>query len=127
MNVFDLKLLGDQYEESGDYESAELLYRKALSQQEVSLGEDHPSLAVDLYNLGLLCFAMEKFSDAESLLMRAWSIERHHYGATHPCTQATLEALSDVYYDADRNVEMEYTGLALSNRTGFSPAKPVYH
>ncbi|MGH9550511.1 MAG: tetratricopeptide repeat protein [Terriglobales bacterium] len=109
--VAELRRLGDLYEDRGDYESAELLFRKALSVQEQELGEEHPLLAPDLYNLGLLCYALEKFNDAETFLMRAWAIERTSFGPMHPETLATLEALSELYYDANRNVHVEYPGI----------------
>lgn len=127
-HVSELKRLGDQYEEQGDYESAELLFRKALADQELSLGDEHPGLAPDLYNLGLLCYALEKYIDAESFLMRAWAIERKSCGPMHPTTLATLEALSELYYDADRNVQLEYKGsfIYAHNRHSHMPA-PGYH
>jgi tetratricopeptide (TPR) repeat protein len=124
----ELKLLGDQYEERGDYESAELLFRRALSDQEARLGEDHPSLALDLYNLGLLCYAMEKFGDAETFLMRAWMIERKLYGPVHPQTLATLEALNELYFDANRNLDLEYKGSLGSHCQRHAPAAShLYH
>src|SRR5580658_9966738 len=127
MNVIELKRLGDQYEEQGDYESAELLFRKAVSVQEQEVGEEHPSLTVDLYNLGLLCFALGKYYDSESFLMRAWSIERTHLGPMHHQTLATLEALSEVYYDVNRNVEVEYRGLSPVTTGRKTKSPHVYH
>jgi len=114
MKAAELKRLGDQYAELGDYESAELLLRNALSAQERELGEEHPSLSVDLYNLGLLCYALDKFNDAETFLMRAWAIERKCFGPMHSDTLATLEALSELYYDANRNTSIEFKALAIT-------------
>lgn len=99
----ELKRLGNSYEERGDYESAELLFRKALSMQEKQLGNEHPSIASDLYNLGLLCYALQKYNDAELFLMRAWAIERKSLGLMHPETLSTLEALSEIHYDPERS------------------------
>jgi tetratricopeptide (TPR) repeat protein len=127
MNVVKLKQLGDHYEEMGDYESAELLFRRALAVQEKEVGEDHPSLAVDLYNLGLLCYAQSKFLDAETMLTRAWAIELNSFGPVHPETVATLDALSEIYYDANRNVELEYRGLVSSRLPYGQPVQRHYH
>lgn len=128
MNVIELKKLGDTYEEQGDYESAELIYRRALAIQEKELGEEHPTLSVDLYNLGLLCYAMQRYTEAEVFLMRAWAIERTHFGPMHHETLATLEALSELYYDANRNVEVEYRGIAAgSTRMPQHAAVHMYH
>jgi tetratricopeptide (TPR) repeat protein len=128
MNAIDLRRLGDQYEEHGDYESAELLFRKSLALLELEYGEEHPSIAMDLYNLGLLCHSLGKFDDAETMLMRAWSIERTCFGPMHPETLATLEALSDIYYDANRNVEIEYRSLTpAKNHSSWKTATHVYH
>jgi tetratricopeptide (TPR) repeat protein len=121
----ELKILGDQYEERGDYESAELLFRRALFDQEQSLGEEHPTLALDLYNLGLLCYALEKFADAETFLMRAWMIERKSHGPMHPDTLATLEALNELYYDANRNLYVEYKSMLVAPASRHSQA-PVH-
>ncbi len=96
--------------------------------QEKELGEEHPSLSIDLYNLGLLCYAMEKYTDAETMLMRAWAIEKSHFGPMHYETLATLEALSELYYDANRNVEIEYKVLHSSaNRTSHHAPAHMFH
>jgi tetratricopeptide (TPR) repeat protein len=127
MNFVKMKQLGDHYEAIGDYENAELLFRRALAVQEREVGEDHPSLAIDLYNLGLLCYAQSKFLDAETMLTRAWAIERSTFGPVHPETMATLDALSEVYYDANRNVEMEYRGMTSAPLPYGQPTRHLYH
>jgi tetratricopeptide (TPR) repeat protein len=127
MKVIELKRLGDHYEELGDYESAELLFRNALTVQESEVGEEHQSLAVDLYNLGLLCYSLEKYNDAETFLMRAWAIERRCLGPMHPNTLATLEALSELYYDSNRNIAVEYKALAATTARSHHHNAHYYH
>jgi len=127
MNAIELKRLGDHYEELGDYESAELLFRSALKVQEREVGEEHASLAIDLYNLGLLCYSLEKYNDAETFLMRAWAIERRCFGPMHPNTLASLEALSDLYHDSNRNTAMEYKTLAATAARTHHQAVHFYH
>lgn len=127
MKQEELKRLGEMYEEQGDYESAELLFRNALSMNEKQLGEDHPNIAVDLHNLGLLCYALEKYNDAETFLMRAWAIERRVLGPMHQETLATLEALSELYYDANRNVDVEYRGLISAPAKSAHGPVHLYH
>ncbi len=91
-----LKRLGEMYIEQGDYESAELIMTKALTIDELS-APDTVALAEDLYNLGLLCCAMNKLSAARDYLIRSWKIERSQLGDIHPITLTTFNALSDIY------------------------------
>jgi tetratricopeptide (TPR) repeat protein len=94
-----LKSMGEWYEENGDYESAELMLRSAILMEEQLVGEDSLELVTDLHNLGLLCYALEKYEEAEALLRRAWMIETQKLGPMHPDTLATLNAISDLSCD----------------------------
>ena len=64
-DALELKKLGEMYVEQGDYESAELLFRKVVGIDE-QLAPDSVALSEDLYNLGLLCSALEKHVEARA-------------------------------------------------------------
>lgn len=97
---FQLKRLGDTYVELGDLESAELLYRKALSIDEVLVPDTIP-LAEDLYNLGLVCYALENYLEATNFLLRAWKIERRLLGDMHMETLNTFNLLSEIHSEEE--------------------------
>jgi tetratricopeptide (TPR) repeat protein len=99
-DALELKRLGEMYVEQGDYESAELLFRKVVGIDE-QYAPDSVALSEDLYNLGLLCSALEKNVEARAFLMRAWEIERTLLGDSHAETLKTFNALNEVFYDQD--------------------------
>lgn len=99
--VLSLKNRAHYYEEVGDYEKAERLLSRAVAMKERSLGPDHPAMAEDLHNLGLLNLALEKHDRAEELLVRALGIRRQQLGANHPDVFETLNAIALVQLEHD--------------------------
>lgn len=99
-DALELKRLGEMYVEAGDYESAELLFRKLVGIDE-QFAPDSVALSEDLYNLGLLCSALDKNAEARAFLTRAWEIERALLGDSHAETIKTRNALNEVFYDQD--------------------------
>jgi len=124
--VAQLRILGERFEEQGDYESAEAVLRKALHLEEGRLGSDHPSLASDLYNLGVLCYALDKYADAEFFLTRAWMIEKRHLGKLHPETVSTLNLLSELYFDEGYHSEEART-VFFAPPQASENGQPLYH
>jgi tetratricopeptide (TPR) repeat protein len=118
-----LKRLGEMYVEQGDLESAELLFRKALNVDEL-LVPDTVALAEDLYNLGLLCYALDNHSEAKSFLVRAWKIERVLLGDMHTETLATFNVLSEIHCDREAPVK---GGRLYAEARAVTTNSHVYH
>jgi tetratricopeptide (TPR) repeat protein len=57
------------------------------------LGENHPNIAAVLNNMAILCYAMGKYTDAESLFLRALDIFDRSLGTNHPKTQGCRHSL----------------------------------
>jgi tetratricopeptide (TPR) repeat protein len=70
------------------------LLDRALEALERRLGETHPDLAEDLFNLGLLLFAGERYERARYVLIRALTIQTKHLGFDHPDVKETLDVLA---------------------------------
>lgn len=106
-DVYELKRLGELYLEKGDYQTAEMLFRKAIGVEEMR-APNTVSLAQDLYNYGLICSALGNLRDAQNSLMRAWSIERTILGPMHPETMETLKSLTDIYNEEENQVTSDF-------------------
>jgi tetratricopeptide (TPR) repeat protein len=106
-DVYELKRLGELYLEKGDYHAAEMLFRRAISVEELR-APNTVSLAQDLYNYGLVCSVLGNLKDAQNSLMRAWSIERTILGPMHPETLETLRTLTEIYNEQENTVTSEF-------------------
>lgn len=106
-DAFELKRLGELYLEKGDYETAEMLIRRALTIEEMK-APNSVALAEDLYNYGLLCSAMGNKTEAQNSLMKAWKIERTILGPMHPDTMETFRTLTELYHEEENSVTTEF-------------------
>jgi Tfp pilus assembly protein PilF len=106
-DAFELKQLGESYLEKGDYETAEMLIRRAISIEEHT-APNTVALAEDLFNFGLLCCAMGKVDEAQQNLMRAWKIERAILGPLHPETLETFRTLTEIYQHEENTVTTDF-------------------
>ena len=79
--------------DTGRYEDAEPLYRRALSIDEKSLGSNHPSVATDLHNLGILLHDTGRENEGIELLLRAYQIMVKSLGPDHPSTRLIYKSL----------------------------------
>ena len=106
-NSFELKRLGELYLERGDYETAEMLIRRAISIEERQ-APNTVALAEDLYNFGLLLSALGNKNDAQHQLMKAWKIERTILGPMHPDTMETFRTLTEIYHEEENKVTTDF-------------------
>ncbi|MEO0708377.1 MAG: tetratricopeptide repeat protein, partial [Cyanobacteria bacterium J06649_5] len=74
-------------------EEAEPLYIQALEQRRKLLGEEHPSVATSLNNLGALYFSKEDYVRAEPLFVESLAIRDQKLGRQHPWTVGTRQWL----------------------------------
>lgn len=85
--------LADAFEEHGHYESAAQILYSALRLKESELGVDHPDLADDLYNLGLLCWVIDEPAEAQRFLLRAYDIYKRRLRQTDQHLQEVASSL----------------------------------
>lgn len=76
--------LGVLFQSKALHAEAEVLYRRALTVSETSLGPDHPEVGTRLNNLGSLLRATNRPAEAEPLIRRALSIAEKSFGSDHP-------------------------------------------
>jgi tetratricopeptide (TPR) repeat protein len=106
-NAFELKRLGELYLEKGDYDTAEMLFRRAVSIDEAE-APNSVTLAEDFYNLGLLLSATNKLCEAQTMLMKAWKIERSVLGPMHPETLETFKTMSEIYHEEENSITTDF-------------------
>ena len=68
----------------GDYKAAEPYYKQALEIKKKALGEEHPSYASSLNNLGYLYKTMGDYKAAEPYYKQALEIRKKALGEEHP-------------------------------------------
>ena len=77
----------------GEYPEAEARYREVLAVLEPILGPDHPTLAFEYNNLGVLYRRMKRVEDAERAYRRALAIREKALPEDHPMIAWTLDNL----------------------------------
>lgn len=80
----------------GNLPEAETLMRKALKKKETIFGSEHPVLAESLFDLGDLLREMNRYNDAEVLLLRALNLVGEP-SIKNPLSISILEALAEAY------------------------------
>lgn len=86
---------------------AELLMRRALALEEAVFGREHPNVAIQLNNLGLVLLEMDRLAEAEPLIRRALAIDEAALGAGHPNVAIDLGSLARLLQMTDRLSEAE--------------------
>jgi tetratricopeptide (TPR) repeat protein len=80
----------------GNLSVAETLMRRALKNKETIFGSEHPAHAESLFDLGDLLKKMERYNDAEVLLLRALNLVGEP-NTKNPLSISILEGLAEVY------------------------------
>jgi tetratricopeptide (TPR) repeat protein len=88
--------LGGVFATHGDYEQAELHYRRALLLREQALGPDHPRVAQSLNNLGFVLARQGKHEQAELHHRRVLQVLEEALGPDHPHVASSLNNLGTV-------------------------------
>ncbi|MGH9836799.1 MAG: tetratricopeptide repeat protein, partial [Blastocatellia bacterium] len=71
-------------------------YERALRIDEAAFGSDHPSVASDVNNLGLVLKALGKLDEARQCCERALRIYTAFLGDDHPNTMTTRDNLKSL-------------------------------
>ena len=80
-------------EAQGTYDEALKLDQEDLRISKKALGDEHPSVATTLWNMGALFKSMGRLSDAAAHLENALSIFTSTVGPEHPSTKGVKEWL----------------------------------
>lgn len=73
--------LGALYQDQGNLEAAEPLYRRAFLSREAQLGSEHPKTLSSMYNLATLLEAkgqLQEAEDSKGLVQRISIIDNHY-------------------------------------------------
>ncbi len=87
----------DIHRKKGNYDEARELYLKSLKQTESLYGQNHPSIADIMNNLGILYKKEGKYTEALEYLKQALKISKHLYGQQHPDIGVYLTNVGDIY------------------------------
>lgn len=88
--------LAETFEENGDYPRAAQILQTAVRLKERELGPDHFDLAEDLFNLALLYWVVDNYSEAERMLRRSLEISKRVLGNRHRDVLEMERALSEL-------------------------------
>ncbi len=72
------------YYKQGRNAEAEPLYKRSLAIREKILGQEHPDVALSLYNLSYLFHNQGRYAEAERLYKRSLVIVEKAFGTDHP-------------------------------------------
>ncbi len=95
-----LRCYSEYFEERGDYLRAERLLKKVVDAQQEA-GCKTEEFATDLYNLGLLNLALDKYDIAHDFLLDSLAIRMTLRHQRHPEILEVLDALSMAAAEGD--------------------------
>lgn len=102
----DIENFGLLNEDQGNYDDAELLFKKALGIWDTSLAKEHPIRASGLSNLASLYYRQRRYANAETAFNKALQIQEVALENSPELAQ-TLSGLARLYTDLGRYVEAE--------------------
>lgn len=109
-----LQELADLHCDTDHYVDAERVSRKALHIKEQILGHNHPALISNVYNLGLICYQLEKYGESLSLLARTLEMEQSAHGKDHPDVLETTQMIN-ILFANQKEVSSSMKALNLNN------------
>jgi eukaryotic-like serine/threonine-protein kinase len=100
-----LTLLANVHYYAGRYDESDALNQQALEIARTHLGDEHPSLAYNLVNLGSAAVERGKFEEAEPHYLRAIALFERWYGPEHPRSAPVLRMLAQLRITQGRPAE----------------------
>ena len=98
-------LIGQVYQELGEYRKAEAMHRTALALNRRLYGPASLQAAASLHDLGLALWREDRLTEAEAADREALTLRRRLLGSTNREVAASLVSLADVYRHAHRPAE----------------------
>lgn len=89
--------IGSLFQRQDKLREAREMYRRALQEQEKTLGLNHQSTLTTVNNLGLLYYDQREWKDADALLQRAFSGREKTLGPEHASTLSSINNLGLLY------------------------------
>jgi nephrocystin-3 len=119
--------IGGLFQDKGNLEAAEPLYRRALAITEKSKGYEHPETGIRLNNLGTLLHDKGDYENAESLLRRALAITEKALGSEHLNRGIRLSNLGTLLHDKRdyENAERMLKGALKIAEKFLGPKHPI--
>ena len=102
-----LNRAGNYLRESGQYQEAEPLLKRALATYEQAAEPEHPEVASCLNDLATLYWNQGKYAQAEPLFRRALVIREAAQGPEHPAVATSLNDLALLYWDQGKYAQAE--------------------
>ena len=102
-NAEQLSVRAQELLQRGRYQEAETLHYRVLAIHEKTLGQEHPTTATSLSNLGNVLHLQGKFKDAEGVHRRALAIREKVLGAEHPDTATSMNNLANVLQEQGKD------------------------
>lgn len=102
-----LGILGQSFENKGQFEQAEPFLREALAVAEGTFGSDHVEVAIQLNNLARLYYSSGRHVESEPLYRRALAIFEKAFGPKHPHVATGLNNLAACLHSTNRRSEAE--------------------
>lgn len=99
--------IGNLYLAENRYDTAELLLKRALTLQRLSLPANHPEIAVNLNNLALLYVSLKRYDEAEPLYNQALDILQETVPTDIPTIALSLNNLAGLYFSQGHISEAE--------------------
>lgn len=87
----------------GQYQAAQLKYRRALQLHEKVLGKEHPDTLDSMSNLALVLDSLGKYEEAEQMHRQTLKLRKRELGAEHPDTRRSRNNLADCLGAKRRN------------------------
>lgn len=81
--------LANAHYQLGHIDASGVVNRRGLALDRQLFGDRHPSVSVDLYNLGTIALDRAVYAEGERLFREGLIINERWYGTTHPKTAAT--------------------------------------
>jgi len=98
------------YEELGMFKEREQMARETLRVSRSRLGEEHPSVAEALHQIGDARSCLDDQVEGEKFMREAVALKRRVLGNEHPSTAASINVLAWVLMREDKLVEAEMLG-----------------
>ena len=113
--------LGGLYMKLGNFERADSLLRRSLSQRVRLFGADHPEVAQSLVTLATLRDAQAEYDSADALATRALAMFKRHLAPDHPRVRKATVSAGTVLYDKgdyDRAIKILEEAVRLEEAQG---------
>ena len=104
------------YEENGDHDDAEKLFRDGLAMNRLLLGDKHKEIAIGLSNLAYVLQEKGDLARAEATFRQTLAMQRELLGNVHPDVAMTLNNLAYVYaalHDTSNELRTQRESLAI--------------